>query len=207
MLIGACSVLMALLVVAWRMRRRREAYELDPLPPEMEKLAPVPIRQVTDNRRVKIVGKLRFVGAPLPAPLSGRPCAFCDVRASDDNGVIVASESEGCDFYVDDGTGRAIICVSVARVFVKLDARYRSHGRQVTSRQAAFLERHHQTPAGPLRYIEGTLTSGETVTVVGVPFHEPDLDQRNLDTLRDMPMCLRFEGADLFVTDDWSATL
>jgi hypothetical protein len=186
-------------------RKRRRGSAIDPLPPELGQVARVAIHEVAEHRRVKIVGKLRLASRPLTAPLSGRPCAFFDARVTRKNASqseLIARETDGQDFFVEDSTGRALIRLASAQVIVKLDARYESRGGRVTSRQRALLSRHAKGAHEPLRYLEGALTPGETVMVVGTALREIDPDPRTGAAFREPPMRVVFEGAELYVTDE-----
>src|SRR5689334_5235669 len=126
-----------LLQEAGLLKLPRRRYPNDPLPTALHELERTAICDAAELRRVKIVGKLRLAGKPLTAPLSSRPCCYFDARVFDENGERMLRETGGCDFFVDDGTGRALVRIKAAHPIVKLDASYRSQGGRVTSRQAA----------------------------------------------------------------------
>jgi len=76
------------------------------------------IGEFPDGTIAKVVGSLVLVGEPLMAPLSGRPCAYYDIRvqeyrSSGKSGSwhTIIRESQGTDFMLEDGTGKAIIVV------------------------------------------------------------------------------------------------
>jgi hypothetical protein len=169
---------------------------IDPLPPELQRMKRVPIRDAAELKRVMIVGKVRMA-QKLKAPLSERPCCWYDARVYDESGVTIARETAGRDFFVDDGTGRAL--VKGADAIVKLDAVYRSENGRATSRQIGLLRRHNRLPHGALEYREGTLTPGEKVAVIGVAHREPDPDGGA--SYREMPTRLVFDGEIICVTD------
>lgn len=156
---------------------------------------------------MKIVGKVRILGTPLVAPLTERPCAFFDAVAENYAGVVIARETFGHDFLVEDDTGLALVRVKSAQVVVKLDACYESDTTQATSRQWALLTRHIRPQRGRVRYREGTLTPGEIVAVVGTPYLEahPNPDPRTSGQFREMAMRLVFDSDDrdtVQITDD-----
>jgi hypothetical protein len=181
---------------------KKQRYPIDELPDEIGRLPRVLIRDVAPQRRTRIVGKVRLLGEPLAAPLSARPCCAWDARVADGSNAELLREIGKQDFVVEDETGRALVRAETARIIVKRDGSYQSQGRQATSPQEAFLARHGRLPSGELNYREGALTPGETVAVVGTPWHEPDPDPKAGAAFREMPMRLVFGGADLYVTDD-----
>jgi hypothetical protein len=184
---------------------RVEAYKLrsrDPLPREIRQLPRSLIGDVSEHHRVKIVGKVRLLDE-LSAPLSARPCTFYDVRVQDPMGVRIASETRGRDFLIEDDSGCALVRMAAAQVFIRLDARYESVGTQATSRQTAFLQRHGRAPHRRLHYREGTIRSGQSITLVGTA-HQEAAPQSGAP-YRELPFQPIFFAGDnhtLLITDD-----
>jgi hypothetical protein len=181
------------------LRRARRAPIIDPLPRLLRQLPRVTIRDAAEGKQVLIVGKARPRDKPLTAPLSHRPACFYDARVYGERGAPVARETGGCDFFVEDDTGRALIRVKSARPIVKLDAVYRSYDQWATSRQLALLRRHNRQPRGLLLYREGAITPGEHVAVIGSASREPDPEGGA--SYREMPTRLVFDGEIVCVTD------
>ena len=78
------------------------------------------------------------------------------------------------DFVLDDGTGPAIVEVEDAQISVVMDARFRSGAfNDATPQLESFLAKHGWKSTGlfgfnkSLRYAEGVLEEGESVTVFG----------------------------------------
>lgn len=67
----------------------------------------LPIRAVRDGQVARINGRVRCLGVPLVAPLSGRPCVAYRVRVLRGTWFRVVDAAAATEFLVDDGTGRA----------------------------------------------------------------------------------------------------
>jgi hypothetical protein len=94
----------------------------------------------------------------------------------------VAREVKGIPFVLDDGSGRAIVDPSGARVAVDIDMTTRSGTfDDATPVEEEFLSRHGLRSTGwvfnkSLRYREGVIEIGETIAVMGQGVREPDPD-------------------------------
>lgn len=128
----------------------------------------------------RIVGKLSMDREPLVAPLTGRPCAAYEVvveerRSSGKSSSwhTLVREVELLPFILDDGTGRAFVDPTGAKLAITSDERSQSGTfDDATEREEAFLARHGQSSEGwvfnrSLRYREGVLEIGEDVAVLG----------------------------------------
>jgi hypothetical protein len=148
----------------------------------------VTIAEFPEGTPARIVGRVEE-GEQLTAPLSGRPCVFYDAivqqyRSSGRSGSwhTVIRESRGIPFALDDGTGRALVDPTAARLAVEKDSTTRSGTfDDATPTEEAFLARHGLRSQGMifnkrLRYREGALEIGETIAVCGIAVREPDPD-------------------------------
>lgn len=138
------------------------------------------VRQASSGDLVRIVGRVEYADEPLVAPFSGRPCAHYEaaveypMRSGTFRRTLVESESR--PFYVSDDSGRALVDMSRAIVEVVIDHYWEA---QETDAETRFeLERFlyrtgdrglsHLRDSAALRYAEGAIEQGETVSVVGM---------------------------------------
>lgn len=148
----------------------------------------VDIAELDEGRTGRLVGTVGD-GATVQAPLTGRSCVFFEAtveeyRSSGKTGSWrqVAREVGGMPFVLDDGTGRAIVDPTGARVAVDLDMTTRSGTfDDPTPVEEQFLQRHGLRATGwvfnrSLRYREGVIEVGETIAVMGQGVREPDPD-------------------------------
>lgn len=180
----------------------------------MRKIPRTLIHDVRDGQAVKIVGKLRFLGAPLNGPLSGRRCGYYLFTVTEnpnrkDEKELVRDEQRR-DFILEDPTGRALVRVAHALVFAKRDRKLHSGlFAEPSPALTELLSRHHQSPVGyffnrDLKYEESVLGEIEDVAVGGVARWEADPDGES-SSYRDPPRRLVIEAVGkvpLFVTDD-----
>lgn len=169
----------------------------------------------------KLVGALSFAEEPLIAPLTGRRCAYYEAIVEELRGgrnsrwVRVIHEVGRRDFYLDDGTGRALVRTSGAEVVVTRDSHQRSGTfRDATPELESFLRKHGRESTGvlgfnkSLRYREGVLEEGEHVAVCGVGRRAPD-PWGQPGGYREQPTMLVLEPQEkvpLYVSDDPSTT-
>lgn len=129
---------------------------------------------------VRLEGKVEYAGDPLAAPLSGRPCAHYEARvelptrSGAFRRTLVASKSQ--PFYLVDESGRALVDASRALVDVVLDHRW--NASELDAERRFELEQflystgqqglRHLAAAPRIRYVEGVIEEGETVSVVGI---------------------------------------
>lgn len=153
---------------------------------ELRSAPRIAIGHLEEGRTGRLVGKVGD-GQTLQAPLTGRSCVFYEAtveqyRSSGKSGAWkeVAREVRGVPFVLDDGTGRAIVDPSGARVAVDIDMTTRSGTfDDATPVEEEFLARHGLRSAGwvfnkSLRYREGVIEIGETIAVMGRGIREPD---------------------------------
>jgi hypothetical protein len=134
-----------------------------------------------DGTEAKLVGKVRLL-AELCSPLTGRPCAHYHVRVevwripSQESGgwSNFIEEEKTVAFVLDDGTGRAIVEAEDAQISVVEDAHFRSGTfNDDTPQLESFLAKHGRKSTNlfgfnkGLRYAEGVIEEGESVTVFG----------------------------------------
>lgn len=179
------------------------------------------IGDAVDGEVVRLVGRVALTGAPLVAPLTGRPCAAWQVvveeyRSNGKSGSWrkVGHAHDGTEFVLDDGTGRAVIEPRAARVEMVFDQTTKSGTfDDPTAIEEALLARLGLRGRGwlfnkSLRYQEGALEPGETIAVVGCVHREPD-PHGGGGGYRTAPMRTRIGGAGergLVITDELSVT-
>ena len=130
----------------------------------------------------KVVGTVEFVGEPLIAPLSGRPCAYYYVLVEE---LISTGQSShwrkmierevGGQFVIRDGRYRACISTdSNVKSYIIMDRKYSSgFMNNPTENLELFLKKHGQSAEGllglnrKLRYKEGILEKDECIAVMG----------------------------------------
>lgn len=147
------------------------------------------ISELPDGKPGRIVGRAAPLTAPLVGPFTGRPCVYYVARLEELRYEghhaywgLVCEESLGMPFAVDDGTGRAIVDPTSARISLDMDARsYSDSFAQASDAQRIFLARHGQSHKGwvrdrEFRYYEAIIAIGETVAVLGSGVREPDPD-------------------------------
>jgi hypothetical protein len=142
------------------------------------------VRNAVEGQALKIVGRVRFLGQPLEAPLSGTPCAHYRVTVVQQQGRSpeIIREEQGSDFLLEDATGRARVHMAGARIAVNMDNGSRSGTfTDANERQEALLARHGKSSHGwifnkSLTYSEGILQEGEEVAVFGKARWESDPD-------------------------------
>lgn len=161
----------------------------------------VPIAEARTREVVKITGRVRAPGQALRAPLSQRPCVYFETiveeyRSSGKSGrwVEIIRETDGMDFLLEDGTGKALVRAGEMKVLAVKDHERRSGTfNDATPDLEAFLARHGRSSTGwifnkTLRYKEGVFEPGETVTVLGEARWEQDPDPTSAGTgYRDVP--------------------
>lgn len=149
----------------------------------------IAVAAIKDGSTVSICGRLAYAAPPLVAPLSGRRCAAWEVTVVQwvENGEdakrweVVVSEQRSQDFYLDDGTGRALITARSPMMALHRDVRFTSGpSSQAAPELEAFLARHGLSREYALGYElvwhEGVLEEGEQVAVLGAARLEADPD-------------------------------
>jgi hypothetical protein len=129
-----------------------------------------------NGARVKLTGKLVLGEDCLTSPLSGRSCAGFRALVEPTRGPRLIEEARFAGFSLDDGTGRVRVDLTDAIVDVTLDHVWHAGTLDPEDRFdiERFLAMHLDAASLPpdvrasLVYREGTLSAGETVTVVGV---------------------------------------
>src|SRR5262245_4296976 len=98
-----------------------------------------------DGKLVRLIGNVEISGAPMQAPLSGRPCVYYVASLAEHQQVTIL-ERKGIDFSIRDGAGTAAIDVEGADVRLPDDLHFPS----VSPRCAEFLRRHGRDRGGVL---------------------------------------------------------
>ncbi|EDP96571.1 hypothetical protein U8527_21615 [Kordia algicida OT-1] len=89
---------------------------------ELKKVRRKNIQSVRENEYVKIVGKAKYAGEPLIAPLSKRKCVYYDVKVKEKRGKHwrnIINDVQFQDFFIQTGTDSAIIHLNTRRGFEK----------------------------------------------------------------------------------------
>lgn len=142
------------------------------------------ISDVKTHTIVKVIGRLRYLGVPLTAPLTGRTCAYYSAVVTHHLGLAVRDDDRR-DFLIEDGTGRAIVRLrsDPAAVTVTKDANFRVGEVGADDRELyAFLRWNGRVPGGlfggarSFQFREGVLEAEEDVAVCGVGYWEVDPD-------------------------------
>ncbi len=141
----------------------------------------VEIKDFSDGTIGRVVGQVRLIDET-SAPMSGRPCAqyhlVIEQRRSSGRSshwVTLVDEQRMVDFVVEDGSGRAVVDTTGAKVAVVKDAKARSGTfNSATPELEALLARHGHDSTGflglnkTIRYQEGVIEEGEMVAVCGL---------------------------------------
>jgi hypothetical protein len=143
------------------------------------------IAEVKPGEVVKVSGRLSFAERPLEAPFSGRACAHFEAAVASRNTSGYrprASTKNTRSFYLRDESGQ--IFVDTRAVIVDCVHDHHWWSREMDAEERFDIERYlYQN--GPswarllrqkddLRYSEGALLEGETVTAVGVTMVSSD---------------------------------
>jgi hypothetical protein len=130
---------------------------------------------------VRVTGEVRAMEL-IEAPLTGRPCVYYSVVVLEsieqgEGGTTraVVEDSAGRDFFIEDGSGHAIVRISGARVAAtRNQTRFGSGGGEASERLERFMSAHSHSGRGlasyPVTYLyeESVILDGATVSVRGV---------------------------------------
>jgi hypothetical protein len=213
-LIGAIFAgVILLIVVGWYFSPNQKIWRA------LRQAPVIPIRDVPEGQPARITGQVHLWGQPLYGPLTGRPCAYYEVtvhqyrsRGRSGSWVQILKEVYGVPFIVHDGTGVAIVDPGQAKVALNMDSNSRSGTfDDATPAESALLQRHGIQSQGwvfnkKLRYSEGVIEPGETVSALGQGVREPDPDAGGQAMMyrEGAPTRLRMSGnahVPLFLTD------
>lgn len=136
----------------------------------------------------RVAGMVVAVGEPLIAPLSGRQCVFYETFVVRTIGLgtdwdieyRVAYEKRSEPFFLDDGTGVALVDATHAQMILGEDVDQWSFESDAEAAAAdAFLTRFGQRQHGllfkkRLHYTERIIEVGERIAVAGTAVHERD---------------------------------
>lgn len=163
----------------------------------------VRVADARDGAQVKLIGRLRHVEPPIPAPLSLRPCAYYQVvvrqrKSRGDSShwkTIIDEQRCVARFLLEDESGTALIETDQLQVKLDQDTQLSSGTFNDASPELeAFLTSRGQQSRGwvfnkTLRYLEGVLEEGEVVVVQGLCHLEPDPDPARAGAgYRDRPL-------------------
>lgn len=137
----------------------------------------VKIRDVKPGMTVRVTGKLLLGTTTLEGPFSHRPCAHYDAVIEEkyvadwrETWHTIAHETSSCTFFIEDETGKIEVDTTRFDGVVVRD-HHKSKGELEVDKAQRFLDKHGQRTSIPpgrmLRYKEGVLEAGETVTVLG----------------------------------------
>lgn len=179
------------------------------------------VASAREQEMVKVVGVIDFMGEPLKAPISGRPCAGYEVTVhleGRNGGQRLVRDVAHTDFWLNDGTGTALVRMKDAQVRIHRDAHRRSGTfKNATPELDAFLHKHGMSSVDvafgvsfnkALRYEEGVLEKGERVAVAGYATREADIREgkapgdSRYDHSRRLVLQWRSEAMPLYVSDE-----
>lgn len=148
---------------------------------KLKKAAGKKISDFASGEIAKVVGKIEYVGKPLVAPLSGRPCAYYYVLVEQEESsgdsrhwnTLIEEEVAGT-FFIRDGKYCAHINSKNIKSYLVEDREYSSGFMEdATWSHKKYLQDHGQESTDfwgfnkSLRYKEGILEEGELIAVVG----------------------------------------
>jgi len=138
------------------------------------------ISEFVSGEVAKVAGKVEYVGKPLIAPLSGRPCAYYSVivkekdSSESSNWNSLIEEEVAGTFVIRDGKYCAHINCNHVKSYIVKDMNYSSGFLDdATDVLEDFLQKHGQKSEDflglnkSLHYKEGILEEGELMAVVG----------------------------------------
>ena len=192
----------------------------------MKKVPRRAIAEVIQGERVRVVGEVSLA-EPVEAPLSGRPCAYWRVlveqhvsRGKSSYWKTLVDEEEGTDFFLHDGTGKALVKTVHTEVVLERDhsggSGFMNDPSEVLEQFLA--ERGHDTKGWffnkRIRFREGVAEPGETVAVVGVAHWERDPDEsaragdgyREAQSPRRLVLSAPEDGTPLMLSDELDIT-
>lgn len=166
------------------------------------------IAQAGEGQLVRVSGAIQPMETVLTSPLSKKPCVFFETtveeyRSSGKSGkwVTIIRETNACDFFIKDETGRAVIKTANMRVLPVKDYEQTSGTlNDATPELEAFLTKHGHKSTGwifnkNLRYREGVFSPGERIAVLGFARREQDPDPTAAGSgYRDTPKRLVLEA-------------
>lgn len=181
------------------------------------------IIELADDELAKVVGRARVLDEALEAPLTKRRCVYFVATVEEHRSTgrssywkTVIREARGVPFMLEDGSGRALVDATAARISIDFDGRSQSGTfDDPTETEKAFLARHGQQGQGwifnrRLRYREAVIEDGETIAVLGAGTREPDPDAPPTDAYRgDARTRLRLTSSrkyPLVISDDPTTT-
>jgi hypothetical protein len=141
------------------------------------------VAQFPDGKYGRVVGDVAPIGDPLIAPVSGLPCVFYILRVSDPfvrhrgtgDPETIARGSSDAAFFLDDGTGRALVDPRGAIGF--LDSPVATGTCERPPRALwDLVQQAGQTMLMRHVYAEWAIPVGARVSVVGGGMREPDPD-------------------------------
>lgn len=134
---------------------------------------------------VKVKGQVKYLGTPMLAPFSGRPCVYYyviveehrvwgDGRNKSGRWYTIIEEEHGNDFIIKDGNSHALIGTENSKSNLKTDKTYHTGTfDNPIELLKKYLEKHGIASADlsnlnkSVRYKEGIIEEGETVSAAG----------------------------------------
>ncbi len=193
----------------------------------LRKATSVPIAEVGEGARVKIRGTVRVVSEALVAPASERPCVAWHLIAQQsgstdgsagDSVMQIVDEKRGQPFYVEDGTGRALVHPGDAfNLLIEKDGELHNIAG---SSGVAGVEQRLRDDYGialkkkgrvfSIKFREGVIEEGETVAVIANATWEAAAEG-SPDGYRSPPKVLVMRdrgkpGTEVIISDDPSTT-
>ncbi len=150
---------------------------------ELKKVRRKAIHNVRSNEYVKIVGKTKYAGTPLVAPLSKRKCVYYDIKVKEKRGKHwknIIDDVQFQDFFIQAGTESAVIHLSDKRANEKRIHLVADHTfssgflNNADEKTEQFLKQYGKNSTGTLgfnrtiRYTERIIELDEEIAVMGI---------------------------------------
>lgn len=169
-----------------------------------------PIAEFPESTLGRIVGRVRVIGEPLHAPLTGRACVcFVAEIYSEFSPGGIYRETRSVPFVIEDGSGRAMIDPERTRLDVQLEITGACGRAIATPAEHAMFVRRNRGRAIKLEdwtFREGVIEPGKIISVLGAGEREPDPEApiEGGAIYREMPTRLRLfarRGYPLAISD------
>jgi hypothetical protein len=164
----------------------------------LQRMHALTISAVQEGLRTKIIGRLRYGQEHLTAPLSGRRCACYRIIMSvigneggGENDIGELDDVQGVDFWVEDGSGKALVRLMGPIQLLVVDDVHCWRGssvlRKATPELEELLERRGVSRffSRPVEYFEGLLKEGDKVAVFGVAHFETESEPSGAHAYRE----------------------
>lgn len=157
----------------------------------LRRAPPTAISAMREDVRGKIVGRVHAVDELLEAPITGRRCVAYMIRIVPQDQSTSPSalhESKAVRFVVDDGSGRALVDPTNARLAIGGGTETQAGTLEdMPIRLAMLLEQRGTHPSRRMLFREAVIVDGESIAVLGAGTREPDPDAAPAASYRGEP--------------------